>query len=364
MRESCRRGGPPWWAAGGDVPRHHRPFHADARARALFFRRLVVAGVAVVLLTLTAMLAAGWLLAGRLGLTGWNAVLPAITALAVTVAVMTAAFGAMRRFGSSLGAVMEAADRVADGDYTVRVEELGPPPIRALARSFNTMTGRLQDADRLRRDLMADVAHELRTPLSVLQGRLEGVLDGVYSRDDLQISQLLEETQVLSRLIDDLRTLALSEAGALKLQLEPTEIVGLVQDVARSMEADAARRGIAVEVKSDVGPTVIDLDPIRIREVLLNLLSNALRHTSRGSVELSITSAGETIRIAVADTGVGMSAEAVARVFDRFYTGDSSRGSGLGLAIARAIVVAHGGSITASSVEGRGTTITFSVPAG
>ncbi len=120
---------------------------------------------------------------------------------------LAAVFVTLRGGAGPLRAVMDAADRVADGDYAVRVREAGPPPMRALAHAFNAMTGRLAQADRQRRDLMADVAHELRTPLSVLQGRLEGLLDGVYPRDDRQLAALLEETQVLSRLIDDLRTL-------------------------------------------------------------------------------------------------------------------------------------------------------------
>ncbi len=174
----------------------------------------------------------------------------------------------------SLREVMDAADRVAGGDYTVRVTESGPPPIRALAYSFNTMTARLAGADRLRRDLMADVAHELRTPLSVLQGRLEGLLDGVYPKDEAQLAQLLEETHVLSRLVEDLRTLALSEAGALPLQKESTDIVALARDVVRSMTGS----GASVDVRAPHA-VIIDLDPVRIREVLTNLLSNAIRHT-------------------------------------------------------------------------------------
>jgi signal transduction histidine kinase len=138
-------------------------------------------------------------MAGRFGLAGWAAAIPGVFVLTAAGVVVTVMFGAMRRFASPLGAVMDAADRVAEGDYGVRVQEYGPPPMRALTHSFNTMTERLQNADRLRRDLMADVAHELRTPLSVLQGRLEGLLDGVYPRDDPQISQLLDETHVLSR---------------------------------------------------------------------------------------------------------------------------------------------------------------------
>ena len=148
-----------------------------------------------------------------------------------------------------LGGVMDAADRVAAGNYDVRVVEHGPPSIRALARAFNTMTARLQDSDRLRRDLMADIAHELRTPLTVIQGKLEGLIDGVYPRDDTEMQLLLDETRVLSRLIEDLRTLALSEGGALKLQREPTDIAGLARDVARVLGDAASERRLLGEIE-------------------------------------------------------------------------------------------------------------------
>jgi two-component system, OmpR family, sensor histidine kinase BaeS len=276
---------------------------------------------------------------------------------------VTAMFGAMRRVASPLGAVMDAADRVADGDYGVRVQEYGPPPMRALAHSFNAMTERLQNADRLRRDLMADVAHELRTPLSVLQGRLEGLLDGVYPRDDPQISQLLDETRVLSRLIEDLRTVALSDAGALPLQKEPTELVGLVHDVVRSMHTEAARQSTALQVTTSPENVVIDLDALRIREVLTNLLSNALRHNpSGGAVTVSVRDMADGAAVSVTDTGHGMTPDEIARMFDRFTKGTASRGSGLGLTIARGIAAAHGGDITASSETGRGTTVTLTLP--
>jgi signal transduction histidine kinase len=369
MRTTCRRGGPPGWAAHGTGPRHGPGFGVTGQVRAQFFRRVAWAVAGVLMLSTAALFVTAWLVAGRFGLTGWAAVLPAVAALAVAATVVTIAFAAMRRFASSLGGVMDAADRVAAGDYGVRIDEAGPPPIRALTRSFNTMTRRLQHADRLRRDLMADVAHELRTPLTVLQGRLEGLLDGVYRRDDEQIGQLLEETQVLSRLIEDLRTLALSDAGALQLQTEPTEIVTLAQEVVRSMSGEAARRHIALDVQSSIAATVIELDPLRIREVLTNLLSNALRHTGGGGVvTVSLTPAGAAANAAIAvtvhDTGVGMSAEEVARMFDRFHKGETSRGSGLGLSIAKGIVTAHGGEISATSVPGKGTTVVFTVPRG
>jgi two-component system OmpR family sensor kinase/two-component system sensor histidine kinase BaeS len=270
--------------------------------------------------------------------------------------------GSMRRFASPLHAVMDAADRVADGDYGVRVQEYGAPPMRALAHSFNTMTERLQNADRLRRNVMADVAHELRTPLSVLQGRLEGLIDGVYPRDDRQLIELLEETHVLSRLIEDLRTLALSDAGALPLQKEPTNLADLVNDVVRSMQPEADRQRVSLG-SSSIETVMVDLDPVRIREVLTNVLSNALRHSAAGgSVTVSVDEKNTSAAVMVRDEGEGMSPEEVARMFDRFYRGERSRGSGLGLAIAKSIVTAHGGEIRASSEVGKGTALQFTLP--
>jgi signal transduction histidine kinase len=185
----------------------------------------------------------------------------------------------------------------------------------------------------------------------------------VYPRDDPQISQLLDETHVLSRLIDDLRTLALSDAGALQLQKEPTDLVSLVQDVVRSMQTEATRKSVAVHLTTPPETVVLDLDALRIREVLTNLLSNALRHTPAGrDVIVSLSNTNEGAVVTVCDTGEGMPPEEVARIFDRFYKGSESRGSGLGLTIARGIVRAHGGEITASSQINEGTTITFMLP--
>jgi signal transduction histidine kinase len=258
---------------------------------------------------------------------------------------------------------MDAAGRVAEGDYDSRVPERGPSSVRALARSFNTMTERLQHQDRLRRDLMADVAHELRTPLTIIQGRLEGLIDGVYPRDAAQLQQLLEETHVLSRLVEDLRTLALSESGALKLQREPTDITSLARDVTAGFGAEASARGVMLTSEASTPIAPIDIDPVRIREVIANLVSNALRHTpSAGTVTVRAGGTSEGVSIDVHDTGSGMSPEALAHAFDRFYKGQGSRGSGLGLTIARNLVAAHGGSIHAVSESGRGTTITFTLP--
>jgi two-component system OmpR family sensor kinase/two-component system sensor histidine kinase BaeS len=208
------------------------------------------------------------------------------------------------------------------------------------------------------------VAHELRTPLTVMQGKLEGLLDGVYPRDDGQVAALLEEVHVLSRLVEDLRTLALSESGALKLQTEPTDLAALTRDVARAFAPDAAGRDVTLVVDAPPDLALIEIDPVRIREVLTNLLSNALRHTPpRGSIDVHVaeTPAGG-ISVDVRDAGTGMTPEEMARAFDRFFKGPASRGSGLGLSIARTLVAAHGGDIHASSDAGRGTTMTFTLP--
>jgi signal transduction histidine kinase len=210
--------------------------------------------------------------------------------------------------------------------------------------------------DRLRRQLMADVAHELRTPLAILQGRVEGLLDGVYPRDDAQLEQLLDETRHLARLVEDLRTLANAEAGALDLRKEAVDLAELIRDVAGSFE-----RRVDVDVPDELPD--IDVDPVRIREVLLNLVTNAVRHTAADGV-VSIRAAAEPgkIVIRVADTGSGIAPDELPKIFDRFYKGAASRGSGLGLAIARNLVLAHGGTIHATSRVGEGTTITVSLP--
>src|SRR2546423_1149753 len=156
----------------------------------------------------------------------WN---PILAIHATCSPSMASATSSRRGVGRPLAGVREAGDRVAAGAYDVRVAEHGMPPVRALARSFNTMTERLQNHDTLRRDLMADVAHELRTPLTVIQGKLEGLLDGVYQPDPGQLQQLLDETHVLSRLVEDLRTLALAESGGLKLQKESTDLSALAR---------------------------------------------------------------------------------------------------------------------------------------
>ena len=275
----------------------------------------------------------------------------------------TLLFSTMRRVGGPLGDVVAAADRAGSGDLSVRVREAGPPFLRSIARAFNTMLGRLKTQDDQRRQLMADIAHELRTPLSVIQGRLEGIVDGVYPSDDAQIKQLLDDTRVLSRLVEDLRTLANAESGAFVLQREPTDLAVLIADVASSFRAQGETQHVALErTLADAVPPV-EIDPVRVREVLTNVVGNAIQHTpAGGSITMTLAATDAGVRIQVIDTGEGIDTADLPKIFDRFSKGPQSRGSGLGLAIARRLVVAHGGPIEAASERGRGTTMTITLP--
>jgi len=270
----------------------------------------------------------------------------------------------VRRVGLPFRDVMDAAERVANGDYAVRVTERGPPPMRGLARAFNTMTLRLGKHDEVRRNLMADIAHELRTPLSIMQGKLEGLLDGVYPRNDAQLAEILEETSLLSRLIEDLRTLALSETGTLKLEKESTDVSELAREVLRAFASDASGQHVTLALDAPGEPLQVSVDTVRIRQVLNNLLVNALQHTpANGSIQIATSRTPHSeILVQVHDTGSGMTEEEVGRAFERFHKGSGSRGTGLGLAIARNLVVAHGGEIEVVSEPGLGTTISFTLP--
>jgi signal transduction histidine kinase len=353
----------PRWRRPGDGDRPHSVVMLKTRARSRFFRRVVIGLVGLVVMAGLGLAAIGWLVAERAGLSGPTGVALSALAILAGMFVLVVTVVTLRGGTGPLRAVMDAADRVADGDYTVRVREHGPLPLRALAHSFNAMAERLAHADRQRRDLMADVAHELRTPLSVLQGRLAGLLAGVYPRDDAQLAALVDETHVLSRLIEDLRTLALADAGALRLERESTDVAALVRDTVLAFQSEAARQGVTLTLTPGAG-AVIDLDPVRIRQVLANLLSNGLRHTpAGGAITVSVDAGRDAVTVAVADAGEGIAAEDVPLIFDRFYKGQASRGSGLGLTIAKRLVVAHGGEVWATSQVGAGTTVTFSLPA-
>ncbi len=212
-------------------------------------------------------------IAAHLGRIGAFGRLPAISTVAVVamLAVMAIFASAMRRIGRPMGDIVAAADRVAAGDFDTRVVEYGPPWLRSVARAFNSMTSALQSHDEQRRNLMADIAHELRTPLAVIQGRLEGLLDGVYARDDAHLTELLNDTRVLARLVEDLRTLANAESGVLRLKKEPTDLSLLIHDAVRMSTPEAVARQVALNIEAADLP-IVEVDPLRICEVLTNLL--------------------------------------------------------------------------------------------
>lgn len=265
----------------------------------------------------------------------------------------------VRRFGSPLARLMAAADAVAAGDLSVRVPVRGGGNMARFIERFNRMTAELEQAEQSRRNLTADVAHELRTPLHILQGNIEGVIDGVYEPTHDHMAAMLDETRLLSRLVDDLQTLSLAEAGQLPLHRQTLPAADLLEDVATRFAAAAADAGVVLKVSPDDDPPDVTVDPDRLDQALSNLVANALRYTpAGGSVTLSAEQAAGGVELTVADTGVGIEAADLPFIFDRFWRGDRARGrggSGLGLPIARRLVEAHGGTIRVDSVVGEGT---------
>jgi signal transduction histidine kinase len=273
---------------------------------------------------------------------------------------------------------LTAATRaVTAGDLSVRVPVRHHGEVRELAIAFNAMTEALDRADELRRNLTADVAHELRTPLSVIRGKLEGVLDGVYPSTSEHLSPILEEIKLLTQLVEDLRLLTLAEAGQLALEKQVVDVGDLLRDAHVNFSPQAADRGLTLAL--DLPPELPEImaDRRRIAQVLGNLLTNALRHTPSGgyvtlSAAVSAGSVGDRpaqeVRVTVADTGIGISSEDLPYIFERFWRGEKSRsrvggGAGLGLAIARQLVEMHGGTIGVESTPGEGSGFWFTLPA-
>lgn len=273
----------------------------------------------------------------------------------------------LRRMSMPLDDLLNASSRVAEGDFTVRVEERGPFEVRALLHEFNSMAEKLEANDRQRRAMLADLSHELRTPITVIRGNVEGILDGLYPADESKLQSIMEETQILSRLVDDLRTLALAESGSLQLKREPTDLSLLIRETVSGFDAQAKEKDIRLEMELTEFEA-IEVDPLRIREVLRNLLTNALRFTpGQGEVKVGLTESGigeeRGVLVFVQDSGAGIDSADLPHVFERFYKSSDSGGMGLGLSIAKYLVEAHGGMIWAESEVGQGTRISFTIPA-
>jgi signal transduction histidine kinase len=295
--------------------------------------------------------------------------------LLVLVLVLAGIATAGRRFrrgAASLDELLDATERVEAGDYSarVRVPQRAPAPVRDLVHGFNAMAGRLEASEAQRRTLLADVSHELRTPLAVVQGNVEAMLDGVHPADPEHLTAVLDETRVLGRLVDDVRTLALSDAGQLPLHPEPTDLDVLISEAVASFQPAARDAGVTLRVDVPDDLPILEVDPVRIREVVSNLVANALRHTPAGG-SVTVTGArldGDgrraALELVVSDTGAGIDPDLLPHVFDRFAKSPESRGSGLGLAIARGLVEAHGGSISVESRPGDGSVFRVVLPIG
>ena len=277
--------------------------------------------------------------------------------LAALLSLGAALIGASLLTAGMLKPVQEltsAARALAGGDLTRRVTVRTRDEVGALSEAFNHMGDSLQQAETLRRDMTADIAHELRNPLSVMQARVEAVIDGVYPPTPENLEPVLEQTRLLSRLVEDLRTLALADAGQLPLEQTEISLNGLVERTASGYAAQAEASG--VDLRLHLAPDVrVNADPGRIEQVIGNLLANAVRHAPSGTaVDVSLEVGDGRARLEIADRGEGIPAEALPYVFERFYRADRSRsrdmgGTGLGLAISRQIVQAHEGKITAAN---------------
>jgi two-component system OmpR family sensor kinase len=298
--------------------------------------------------------------------------------VAVVGGVLGILFGVLtsRSLTAPLDRLAEAARALGAGDLSRRVDVVGSDEVVQVAQAFNEMASQLEQAETLRRNLIADAAHELRTPLSVLQGNLRAILDDVYSLDKSEIARVYDQTRLLSRLVKDLQELAHAEAGQLQLNLQPTDLEKLVQDTVAVFGpvAEAEEVTLWVQIPDDLPP--VQADAARMGQVLYNLLDNALRHTPAGGT-ISLRAGCEdhpesehaSVWLAVTDTGEGISPEDLPHVFDRFYRADRARsrgtgGAGLGLAIVRAIVEVHGGQVSAASdgVPGQGSTFSVRLP--
>jgi signal transduction histidine kinase len=287
--------------------------------------------------------------------------------LAVAVAFLLTYF-LSRRISAPVKALTHAAGQMGQGDLSQRVRSKEKGELGELARAFNTMAENLERGERLRRNMIADIAHELRTPLSNLKGYLEAITDGVIKPGSGAIRSLGEEANLLSHTVDDLQELSLAEAGELKLDRQTQDIRKLLEKMVAVRQTQAATKGLLVSADLPKKLPRVKIDTHRISQVLLNLIDNAITHTPKGGrITISAVNLDKWLEIAVDDTGEGIPAEDLPNIFERFYRVDKSRaratgGAGLGLAISKSLVEAHGGKIEVRSQEGKGSRFSFTLP--
>jgi two-component system, OmpR family, sensor histidine kinase BaeS len=302
------------------------------------------------------------------------------SAVSVSVAMAASLIAALaisafitRRIAGPVVRLASAAGDVADGHYDVRV---AAPAIgtefTALTDSFNEMATRLESVETTRRRMLADLAHEMRTPVATLDGYLEGLEDGIVTVDEQTLGMLRIQTARLARLTEDITAVSRAEEHQLDLNAHHVRVEQLLDAAVDSLADRYAEHGVTLTLDAQGGLPAVRVDPDRIGQVLTNLLDNALRHTpADGSVTVTARPAdnGRAVQVTVADTGAGIPAEHLPHLFERFYRVDRARdrahgGSGIGLSIAKALVEAHGGTITAASAgQGRGAMFTFTLPA-
>lgn len=274
-----------------------------------------------------------------------------------------------RELSLPISGLTSAVHGIARGDYSRRVSPKGGREIQELGEAFNMLASGLETNEALRRNMVADVAHELRTPLASLKGQLEAIEDGVIDCGPSTITSLSEDVNILTRLVDDLQQLAKAEAGEMELERVEVDVAEALTSVAGRFAKEADEKGISIQVRLDESVPDASADPLRLAQVLSNLVNNALAHTPRGGrVMMGVRTAEEgMVELWVTDTGSGISAEDLPFIFERFYRAEPARdrargGAGIGLAVARSLVEAHGGTISAASEPGRGTSISFTLP--
>lgn len=325
--------------------------------------------------------------AGQAGLTlAAERFLAQLNLALIQAALIGAGLGALvglllaRGLAAPLDRLAKASRQLAQGDLSQRVPLDGPLEVSAASQAFNEMATALQQAEELRRRMIADIAHELRTPLAVVQGNLQAILDDVYPLEKSEVQTIFEETLLLSRLVDDLRELALAEAGQLSLEAQEVDISSLLAQTIAVFSGPAAEKGVHLITSIPETLPAIWADPARTSQILRNLLANALRYTPRdGSITLRVKLSPvtgpamraayvpESMRFEIEDSGPGIAPEDMSHVFERFWRADRSRsraqgGTGLGLAITQQLVLAQAGQIGVRSELGRGSCFWFSLP--
>ncbi len=287
--------------------------------------------------------------------------------LAVAIA-MIFTFVLSRRISAPLQSLTGAAKRLGQRDFSQRIQFKSKGEVGELAQAFNSMADDLERTEKLRRNMVADAAHELRTPLSNIRGYLEAIRDGVVKPKAATIHSLYEEVILLSRLIDDLQELTLAESGELKLVRQAEDINKLINQAVTAVQTQASAKGISMVIDLPNGLPLCNVDSHRIGQVLRNLLDNAVAHTPQGGIiSVATKQWGKWVEVSVTDTGEGIPAKELPDIFERFYRVDKSRaratgGSGLGLTIAKRLVEAHGGKIEVQSELGKGSHFAFTVP--